>query len=43
MQAGDEAAEAKKPEESEAARVKTYMRLGLTEAAAKVAVKGRAA
>ena len=35
--------EAKKPEEIEAARIKTYVRLGLTEAAAKVAVRGRAA
>ena len=45
MGAGDvvTTTEAKKPEEIEAARVKTYMRLGLTEAAAKVAVKGRAA
>jgi hypothetical protein len=36
-------AEAKKPEEIEGARIKTYMRLGLSEAAAKVAVRGRAA
>ncbi len=32
-----------KPADIEAARVKTFMRLGLTEAAAKVAVRGRAA
>lgn len=35
--------EAKKPEEIQAHAVKTFMRLGLTESAAKAAVKGRAA
>jgi len=35
--------ESVKPEEITARRVQAFMRLGLTEAAAKVAVKGRAA